>query len=342
MTGAEPAIRIRGLCKNYGAAVAVADLDLTVGTGEVFGFLGPNGAGKSTTIRILLDLLRPTAGEVTVLGQRPRRDGRALRRRIGYLPGDFVIYTRQSVLDALTGLGRLRGGVERGRIDGLCERLELDPHRRVSELSKGNRQKVGLVQAFMHEPELLILDEPTDGLDPLLRKEFAAMVAEVRAAGRTVFLSSHILSEVQTSADRVAMIRAGRLVAVDTVESLRERAVRRVQVEFGDKVPASEFDDLPFLENVTFESTTAGSTLHCHLTGSADALVKAIARHPVSTLSVEEPDLEEVFLTLYSGASPSERSPNERSPSERSPSETPSQGTLCHVTVNEGRDRVSG
>jgi ABC-2 type transport system ATP-binding protein len=301
VTSADPAIRTRALCKSYGSRPAVIDVDLIVHGGEVFGFLGPNGAGKSTTIRLLLDLLRPTSGDVTVLGQQPRRAGAALRRRIGYLPGEFVIFDRQSVDEALTGLGRLRGGVDRRRITALADRLGLDLHRTVRELSKGNRQKVGLVQAFMHEPDLLILDEPTSGLDPLLRQEFVAMVEQVHADGRTVFLSSHILSEVQATAERVAMIRDGRLVSVDTVESLRERAVRRVEIQFEDVVQASEFVAVPHLENVTVSPDAGFCVLRCQLSGAADALVKAAARHTVHTLRIEEPDLEEVFLTLYAG-----------------------------------------
>lgn len=298
----ETAIHARGLSKRYGTRAAVVDLDLDVRAGEVFGFLGPNGSGKTTTIRVLLDLLRPTAGQVLVLGQQPRRDGMALRRRIGYLPGDFVIFDRQSVLEALTGLGRLRGGVDLGRIRQLAERLELDVHRSVRELSKGNRQKVGLVQAFMHDPELLILDEPTDGLDPLLRQDFLEMVDEVRDEGRTVFLSSHILSEVQAAADRVAMIREGRLVAVDSVESLRQRAVRRVEIQFDDDVSAVDFIHVSYLENVTVESDSGRAVLRGHLSGPADGLVKAAAGYTVRTLQVEEPDLEDVFMTLYEGA----------------------------------------
>jgi ABC-2 type transport system ATP-binding protein len=298
---AEAAIRTLGLCKRYGERPALVDVDLVVRTGEVFGFLGPNGAGKTTIIRVLLDLLRPTSGQVRVLGGEPRRDGPKLRRRIGYLPGDFVIYDRQTVADALSGLGRLRGGVDRRRVSQLAERLKLDLRRSVRELSKGNRQKVGLVQAFMHEPELLILDEPTDGLDPLLRHEFVDLVDEVRAEGRTVFLSSHNLSEVQATADRVGMIRAGRMVAVDTVESLRERAVRSVEIHFVGGVTAQDFAQVPYLRDVTVESGSAGPVLRGHLTGVADGLVKEAARHTVRTLQVEEPDLEDVFMALYEG-----------------------------------------
>ena len=250
MPEAEPPILLRGLSKHFGSLRAVDGLDLEVQPGEIFGFLGPNGAGKSTTIRMLLDLRRPTSGEVRVLGRDARAGGPELRRRIGYMAGEFVIYDRQSVDEALTGLASLRGGVPRRNIIDLANRLDLHLRRTVRELSKGNRQKVGLVQAFMHEPELLILDEPTEGLDPLLRREFGSMLQEVRASGRTVFLSSHVLSEVQETADRVGMIRAGRLIAVDSIETLRNRAVRRVEIHFNEPVPADRFDHVPHLTDV--------------------------------------------------------------------------------------------
>ena len=293
------AILTRGLTKNFGARPAVVGLDLEVCRGEVFGFLGPNGAGKSTTIRMLLDQLRPSSGEIEVLGARPRATGVENRRRIGYLPGDFVIWERQTVGAALNTLARLRGGVTGPQLDRLYDRLDLDPGRIVRELSKGNRQKVGLAQAFMGDPELLILDEPSSGLDPILRREFIAMVDEVRADGRTVFLSSHILSEVQATAERVAMIRSGRLVTTDTIASLREHAVRRVEIHFNDVVDESAFSALPNLVDVMVATADGTSILTCRLTGAADALVKTAAGYTVRTLLVEEPDLDEVFLTLY-------------------------------------------
>jgi len=251
---------------------------LTVRPGEVFGYLGPNGAGKTTTIRLLLDLIRPTAGHVRVLGCDPRADGVALRRRIGYLPGDFVVDGRQPARELLTYLGNLRGGVPR-----------------VRSLSRGNRQKVGLVQAFMHAPALLILDEPTSGLDPLVQHEFLALVREARAAGQTVFMSSHVLSEVQQAADRVGIVRDGRLVAVEGVEALRERAVRRVEIHFDAPAPAAAFADLPSVRDVRVD----GTVLRCRLDGRADALVKEAGRFTVLSLLAEEPDLEEVFFAYY-------------------------------------------
>jgi ABC-2 type transport system ATP-binding protein len=291
----DDAISTRRLTKRYGRRRGLDELDLDVGTGEVFGYLGPNGAGKTTTIRLLLDLIRPSCGSVVVLGLDPRRQGVALRRRLGYLPGDFTVDTRQPVRELLTYLGNLRGGVPRGRVEALAERLDLDLDARIRSLSKGNRQKVGLVQAFMHKPDLLILDEPTSGLDPLVQQRFLAMVREAKAAGQTVFLSSHVLSEVQQSADRVGIVRSGRLVAVEEVETLRRRALRRVEIRFDAPVPAETFTSLPGVRDVQVD----GSVLRCRLAGPADPLLKAAARFTALSVLAEEPDLEELFLTYY-------------------------------------------
>ena len=291
------AIVTNGLTKSYGDTLALDALDLHVRTGEVFGFLGPNGAGKTTAIRLMLDVLRPDTGSATVLGLDPRADGVEMRRRVGYLPGDFATDGRQSPREFLTYLGNLRGGVSPSAIDGLAERLELDLDTRIGSLSKGNRQKVGLVQAFMHSPELLILDEPTSGLDPIMAREFLAMIAEARDSGQTVFMSSHILSEVQHGADRAGIIRKGRLVAIDDVDELRARAMRHVQVVFDTDIDAHEFAGLESVSGVTVE----GNVMRCRLTGEADALVKTVARHKVVDFVSEEPDLEEMFFHHYTG-----------------------------------------
>jgi ABC-2 type transport system ATP-binding protein len=288
-------IRTERLTKYYGPRRGLDGLDLKVRPGEVFGFLGPNGAGKTTTIRLLMDLIGPTSGAAWVLGEEPGRGGPALRRRLGYLPGEFVVDGGQPAGELLTYLANLRGGVSRTRIDALAERFELDLTTRIGRMSKGNRQKVGVLQAFMHEPELLILDEPTSGLDPLMQQRFLDLVREVRARGQTVFMSSHVLSEVQQSADRVGMVRDGQMVAVEAVETLRRRAVRRVEVHFDMPVPAAAFSALPDVRDVEVD----GPVLRCRLAGRADALVKAAARYPVASLVVEEPDLEELFFTYY-------------------------------------------
>ena len=292
---ADAAISTEGLIKDYGPTRALAGLDLEVRTGEVYGFLGPNGAGKTTTIRLLVDLIRPTSGRAVVLGLDPRNDGVALRRRIGYLPGDFVVYGHQTGVELLTYLGNLRGGVAAARIDELAQRLDLDLSLRIRTLSKGNRQKVGVAQAFMHDPELLVLDEPTSGLDPFLQHEFSALTQEACREGRTVFMSSHVMSEVQQTADRVGIIREGRLVAVESVEDLRERSMRKVEIRFEDPVRAQDFVGLPGVSDLRVE----GSLLNCRLDGRADALVKEAARHTIVTLSVEEADLEELFFHYY-------------------------------------------
>jgi ABC-2 type transport system ATP-binding protein len=292
---ADTAIFTQGLTKMYGRARGLSGLDLSVEVGEVYGFLGPNGAGKTTTIRLLLDLIRPTSGQALVLGADPRLDGVSIRRRVGYLAGDFTVDGRQTGTQLLSYLGYLRGGVPATRIDELCQRLSLDPSRRIKDLSRGNRQKVGVVQAFMHTPELLILDEPTSGLDPFLQQEFIAMVKEAKAMGQTIFMSSHVLGEVQNSADRVGIIREGRLIAVEHVEKLRERALRRVEIVFLDHIEPGEFNALPGVSEVT----TDGSTLKCRLDGRADALIKAAAKHTVVSFLAEEPDLEELFFHYY-------------------------------------------
>ena len=288
-------IRTDGLVKSYGRRRGLAGLDLDVRAGEIYGFLGPNGAGKTTTIRILLDLIRPTDGTASVLGVDPREGGPALRRRIGYLAGDFVVDDGQSSEDLLTHLAHLRGGVPRQRIRQLADRLELDLRSRIRSLSKGNRQKVGLVQAFMHQPELLILDEPTSGLDPLLQQTFMLLIGEAKAAGQTVFMSSHILSEVQQAADRVGIVRDGMMVAVEAVETLRRRAVRHVEIHFDEPVAHDAFVGLPGVTDVRVD----GPVLRCRLAGRADPLVKMASRYAVDSIIVAEPDLEELFLTYY-------------------------------------------
>ncbi|NLT56294.1 MAG: ABC transporter ATP-binding protein [Actinomycetales bacterium] len=287
-------IEAEGLTKRYGRHPGLLDLDLTVLAGEVFGYLGPNGAGKTTTIRLFLDLVRPTRGRVRVLGAEPRR-GVGERRRIGYLPGDQVLTGRDTGRDLLRFLGDARGGVPRDRIEELAGRLGVDLSRSVRSLSRGNRQKIGLVQAFMHQPDLLVLDEPTSGLDPLVQQEFLAMIGEVRASGRTVFMSSHVLAEVQQVADRVGIVRDGRLVAVDQVAELGGRMLRTVEIRFTEPVPVDGFTGLPGVHDVLAE----GPLLRCRVDGPLDPLVKAAARFTVVDLVATEPDLEQVFLSYY-------------------------------------------
>jgi len=291
--GDDPAIRTEALVKRYGrgGTTALKGLDLTVARGEVFGFLGPNGAGKSTTIRILLDLIRPTSGTVRVLGADPRSTP-GLRSRIGYLAGDFVANPRQTGRALLTYLGELRGGVPAGLIDRFAADWDLDLTKRIGSLSKGNRQKLGVIQAFMHRPPLLVLDEPTSGLDPFLQQQFVALVREAAGNGQTVFMSSHVMSEVQQTCDRVGIIRAGSLVAVEHIDDLRKRALRKIEVHFDADAPALEVAG-------TSDVTVDGKVLRCKLAGEADALVKALARYHVVDLISEEPELEELFFAYY-------------------------------------------
>jgi len=288
-------IRIGGLVKDYGRTRALAGLDLEVARGEVYGFIGPNGAGKSTTIRVLLDLLRPTAGVVEVFGETPAAGGPAQRARIGYLPGELALPGRLTAREHLEHLAALRGGRGRAAIAPLAERFALDLDRPVRALSRGNKQKVGVIQAFMHEPELLVLDEPTSGLDPLLQHEFLSLVRERAGRGATVFMSSHVLREVESVADRVAVVRGGRTVDVDSVQGLRRRAGQRVELRFAEAPDAAAFAALPAVADVQ----VAGSTLTCRLHGEPDALLKLAARRHVTGWSARDLDLEDLFMDVY-------------------------------------------
>jgi len=300
MTG--PVIQAAGLVKRFGrgrdATTALAGLDLSVDEGEVYGYLGPNGAGKTTTIRLMLDLIRPNAGEIRVFGELPR-DNAAIRQRVGHLPGDFVVNPRLTVRELLSYLADLRGGVPAGRVEDLAGRFDLDVSRRIGSLSKGNRQKVGLVQAFMHHPRLLVLDEPSSGLDPFLQQRFIELVREASMRGQTVFMSSHVLSEVQATCHRVGIIREGQLVTVANVDELREQAQRRIELTFVGSVSPTEFEALPELRNVTATPGPGGTVLRALLAGSPNALIKTAAKYEVVGLLAEEPELEELFFTFY-------------------------------------------
>lgn len=299
------AIHSRALHKRYGSRTALHALDLSVESGSVFGLIGPNGAGKTTTLRLLLDIIRPTSGEITVLGRPVRAGGAALRRDIGYIPGELRLEGRVKGRTLLRHLAELSGPVAPGAIDQLAERLDLDLTRPVRTLSKGNKQKLGLVQAFMHRPSLLVLDEPTSGLDPLVQREFLAMVREARDAGQTVLLSSHVLSEVQQSADIVAVLAEGRIVAEGPVASLRIASVRRVRATLTGAEPDSVRAALlaaPGVEDVDVEAVAGGDLVRVSATarGDIDPVVRAIAIGTIRDLTVEEPDLEESVLDLYS------------------------------------------
>ena len=294
---AAPVVRADRLSKDYGGHRGVTDLSFEVGQGEVFGYLGPNGAGKTTTIRLMLDLIRPTSGQIELFGLDVRRAGPEARRNLGYLPGDLRLYERLTAREHLRYFASLRGMSGLGDGERLAERLDLELDRPVKALSKGNRQKIGLVQALMHRPALTVFDEPTSGLDPLVQQVVYELVAEATADGRTVFVSSHVLSEVQHIAHRVALIRGGRLDLVDDIESLRQRALTRVEATFAEAPPAGAFDAVPGVREVDRN----GHVVHLTLEGSADPLVKALARFEVRALDSHEADLEDVFLELYRG-----------------------------------------
>jgi ABC-2 type transport system ATP-binding protein len=291
----DSAIRTRGLTKDFGGGNGLFDLDLDVERGEIFGFLGPNGAGKSTTMRLLLDLIRPTAGSATVLGHDTRTDSLEVRRRVGFLPGDLALHPKLMGNAQLDFLDALQPGGDRRVRDELAERFQAQLDRPVRELSTGNRQKIGLIQAFMHEPEVVILDEPIAGLDPLVQQNFHELLHEVAAKGRTVFLSSHTLSEVERVAHRVAILRRGRLVVVDTIDDLRNVAVQRLDIEFAGDLPAADLRSLPGVRDVT----TEGQHLVVSFEGTADALIKAISRYEVRAVRSRDADLEEIFLRYY-------------------------------------------
>ena len=290
-----PAILTEGLTKHYGDTKALVDLDLTVDHGEVFGFLGPNGAGKTTMIRTVLDLIRPTAGRAELLGKDSHRHAVELRRQLGYVPGDLALYPNLTGRETLTYFANLRGGVDWGFVDQLADRLDSDLTKKVGDLSSGNRQKVGLIQAFMNKPELLILDEPSIGLDPLVQQEFQAMLREVAAEGRTVFLSSHTLSEVERVADRVGIIRHGVLVVVERVEALKDKAIRRLDLEFGSPVEASVFASLDGVREVHADTTLVSVSYE----GSMTLLLRTAMAYDLINVESVEADLEEIFLTYY-------------------------------------------
>ncbi len=288
-------IEIEQLTKSYGSHRGIIDVDLAVDEGEAFGFLGPNGAGKTTTIRTLLDHLRPTSGRARIFGIETTVDPVAIHRRIGYLPGEFALYDKLTGGQTIEYFGNLRGGVDAAYRDSLVARLDIDPSRRFREYSKGNKQKIGLVVALQHRPDLLILDEPTSGLDPLVQQTFYEVIREAKAEGRTVFLSSHILSEVERTCDRVAIIRDGRLVRVGSVESLRDLAHHQVELRFDGAPPVAAFEGLPGVSELEVE----GETLRMRVSGDIAPIVRAAAAVDLRDFVSREPSLEETFLAEY-------------------------------------------
>jgi ABC-2 type transport system ATP-binding protein len=293
--GGSLAVSLDRVTKIYRGGGGVRELSLDIVVGEVFGFLGPNGAGKTTTIRLVLDLIRPSSGRITVFGLDSRDDSVAIHRRVGYLPGELALYERLSARQILSHFAHLRGGLEWSRVQHYVDAFELDVDRPVRSLSRGNRQKVGLVAAMMGDPEFLVLDEPTSGLDPLVQRTVQAEVRRATSEGRTVLLSSHVLSEVGEVADRVGLIRDGRLIAIESVAQLQGRAAHLVEVRLRDAHDVTELLALPGVVS----HQVHGSTLALEVTGDLNGLVAALARHEVDDLSIREPTLEELFLRFY-------------------------------------------
>lgn len=289
-------ILAQALTKNYGPVQALRGVDLEVHQGEIFGFLGPNGAGKTTTIRCLLDMIRPNGGTLRVLGMDPQKQAVQVQSRTGYLPGEFAFEGWMTVEGALKYLASLRGNrLDWSYVRTLAKRLDLDLRPQFKNLSKGNKQKVGVIQALMHRPELLLLDEPTAGLDPLMQQEVLNLVREANQQGATVFFSSHILTEVQDIAGRVGIIRKGAVVETAGVADLLQKDMRRVRVRFTETVDSSAFADLPGTSLVADD----GQWLTLQTEGNMDALIKTLARFPVRDLESERPSLEEIFMAYY-------------------------------------------
>jgi ABC-2 type transport system ATP-binding protein len=291
------AIQVQGLTKSYGKVRALCGIDLQVARGEIFGFLGPNGAGKTTTIRCLLDSIRPDGGKALLLGLNPQTDPVAVQARTGYLPGEMAFYDNLTVERQMRFFRDMRNGrAEWGYVRQLAARLDLDLKPQIKNLSKGNKQKVGVIQALMHRPELLLLDEPTSGLDPLMQQEVLSLLREANAAGATIFFSSHIMSEVESVAGRVAIIRAGEIVEIAETESLTRRALNRLTVRFKAPVDVVALVNLP---GVALLSQVGQTAVTLQVAGDMQALVAALGALPVLDLETERPSLEEVFLAYY-------------------------------------------
>jgi ABC-2 type transport system ATP-binding protein len=290
-----PVIQLEKLTKSYGSSRGIIDIDLAVEQGEIFGFLGPNGAGKTTTIRTMLDLIRPTGGRALVFGVESSVDPVAIHRRVGYIPGEFALYDRLTGKQTLEYFANLRGGVDAAYQASLIERFDLDPTRRFREYSKGNKQKVGVIIALQHRPELLVLDEPTSGLDPIVQNTFFETLRQTVVDGATIFLSSHILSEVEKTCDRVAIIREGRLAKLDTVEGLRDLAHHQVELRFAGPVPAAAFEALPGVSDLVVDD----HVMRMRVAGAITPVVRAAAQYELLDFVSREPSLEETFLAQY-------------------------------------------
>jgi ABC-2 type transport system ATP-binding protein len=290
-------IQTNQLTKSYGRSRGIIEVTFDIQEGEIFGFLGPNGAGKTTTMRTLMGLLRPGSGSATIGGLDCWKESTEVKKLVGYLPGEFSFDPGLRGAQILEYLGHLRGGVDQAYLRSLVERLGFDPSKRFREYSHGNKQKLGLVQAFMHQPRVLILDEPTSGLDPLNQQEFYKMVAELRTGGRTVFLSSHILPEVEHTCDRVAIIREGRLVRIDHVSSLKEIRQHDVEITFAGPASVDWFKNVAGVVKVAQGGDER--TLQLNVQGALTEIIKIAGEHNATNIDTHEPTLEEVFLRFY-------------------------------------------
>ncbi len=293
----EDAIQVHGLTKSYGKVHALRGIDLHVQRGEIFGFLGPNGAGKTTTIRCMLDMIRPDGGKIKLLGLDPQVAPVAVQARTGYLPGEMQYYENLTPERQLRFFNDMRGGRAKwDDIHALAERLSLDLKQPIKNLSKGNKQKVGVIQALMHQPELLILDEPTSGLDPLMQQEVLQLLREANRTGTTIFFSSHIMSEVESLAERVAIIRTGEIVEITATSNLTHSTLNRITIRFKRPTEISNLVELP---GVQLLSQVDQTSLTLQVAGDMEALINALGGMPILDIETERPTLEEVFLTYY-------------------------------------------
>ena len=288
-------IETKNLSKSYGDILAISNIDLEIPKGQVFGYLGPNGAGKTTTIKLLMDFIRPTKGTAKIFGLDSRENSVDIKKKVGYLPGDIVLYDQMTGNELLKYFCNMRKQSDWQFVIKLAERLDVNLEMKIKKLSRGNRQKLGLIQAFMHKPELIIMDEPSSGLDPLLQQEFYTMVDEVKSDGRTIFISSHILPEVERICDQVGIIREGKLITVEQVNNLKDRSIQELEIHFGSNVSKEKFTKIPGLKSIHMDNTI----LFCTVIGSPDQLIKTAACFEVTKIISHQPSLEDVFLSYY-------------------------------------------
>jgi ABC-2 type transport system ATP-binding protein len=293
-------IEISNLSKTYGEIVAVNGVQFSVPPGEIFGYLGPNGAGKTTTIRMIMNFLTPSGGEIRVFGMNSSKEYLQIHKRIGYMNSDMKLYEHLTGNEMLLFLSNLRGGVDKDNVERLSEKLDIDLSLKIRNLSRGNKQKIALIQAFMHRPELVILDEPSNGLDPLMQQQFNEIVKQSIADGSTVFLSSHILPEVEVLCDRVAIIKDGVLVAEERVDVLKKNSVQKFEIIFSVKPPENIFQQVRGISNISIDDRV----LTCSIIGAIDPFIKEAANFDVQSFKSFETDLEDIFLSFYKGSKP--------------------------------------